>query len=34
MSKVVIGHKDLNLEELYNVSCVGIALGVEVVVDS
>ena len=34
MSKVVIGHKVLNLEELYNVSCVGSALGVEVVVDS
>lgn len=34
MSKVVIGHKVLNLEELYSVSCVGSALGVEVVVDS
>lgn len=34
MSKIVIGHKVLNLEELYDVSCVGSALGVEVVVDS
>ena len=34
MSKVVIGHKVLNLEELYNVSCIGSSLGVEVVVDS
>lgn len=30
----MIGHKVLNLEELYNVSCVGSSLGVEVVVDS
>ena len=34
MSKVVIGHKVLNLEELYNVSCLGSAHQVEVVVDS
>lgn len=34
MSKIVIGHKVLNLEELYNTSCIGSTLGVEVVVDS
>ena len=34
MSKIVIGHKVLNLEELYNTSCIGSALGIEVVVDS
>lgn len=34
MSKIVVGHKSLNLEELYNVSCVGSVHGIEVVVDS
>jgi hypothetical protein len=28
--KIVIGHKNLNLEELFNISC----LGAEVVVDN
>jgi len=32
--KVVVGHKVLNLEELYNVSMLGSQLGVEVIVDS